>query len=193
MVHVCKKLQSGCRTGWMLLLAAAMLIVSAPVLAQQRATVTGTVTDQSGQPVIGATVIEQGTTNGATTGVDGTYTLKLKGGGNSANLIFQSLADGRSERPHEGGRETQRRRRGPRRRGGDRLRYGQTKGPHDGCVDCQDRRPRAPSDHLGFRSFAGQGRRCAGHPTAWCSSPPSRAAGRWDPRSRSRPSSASRR
>ena len=56
-------------------------IVSAPVLAQQRATVTGTVTDQSGQPVIGATVIEQGTTNGATTGVDGTYTLKLKGGG----------------------------------------------------------------------------------------------------------------
>ncbi len=91
MVHVCKKLQSGCRTGWMLLLAAAMLIVSAPVLAQQRATVTGTVTDQSGQPVIGATVIEQGTTNGATTGVDGTYTLKLKGGGNSANLIFQSL------------------------------------------------------------------------------------------------------
>ena len=29
--------------------------------------------------------------------------------------------------------------------------------------------------------------------TAWCSSPPSRAAGRWDPRSRSRPSSASRR
>ena len=65
----------------MLLLAAAMLIVSAPVLAQQRATVTGTVTDQSGQPVIGATVIEQGTTNGATTGVDGTYTLKLKGGG----------------------------------------------------------------------------------------------------------------
>ena len=60
MVHVCKKLQSGCRTGWMLLLAAAMLIVSAPVLAQQRATVTGTVTDQSGQPVIGATVIEQG-------------------------------------------------------------------------------------------------------------------------------------
>lgn len=39
------------------------------------------VTDQSGQPVIGATVIEQGTTNGATTGVDGTYTLKLRGGG----------------------------------------------------------------------------------------------------------------
>ena len=47
MAHLCNKLQSGCRTGWMLLLAVAMLIVSAPVLAQQRATVTGTVTDQS--------------------------------------------------------------------------------------------------------------------------------------------------
>ena len=81
MAQLCKKLQSGCRTGWMLLLAAVMLAVSTPALAQQRPTVTGTVTDQSGQPVIGATIIEQGTTNGATTGVDGSYTLKLRGGG----------------------------------------------------------------------------------------------------------------
>ena len=50
----------------------AMLIVFAPAaFAQSAPTVTGTVTDQSGQPVIGATIIEQGTTNGATTGVDG--------------------------------------------------------------------------------------------------------------------------
>ena len=70
----------------------AMLIVFAPAaFAQSAPTVTGTVTDQSGQPVIGATIIEQGTTNGATTGVDGSYSLKLRGGGNSANLIFQSL------------------------------------------------------------------------------------------------------
>ena len=47
----------------------------------QEVTVTGTVTDKSGQPVIGATVIEDGTTNGTATGMDGTYTLKLKGGG----------------------------------------------------------------------------------------------------------------
>lgn len=67
----------------------AMLIVFAPAaFAQSAPTVTGTVTDQSGQPVIGATIIEQGTTNGATTGVDGSYSLKLRGGGNSANLII---------------------------------------------------------------------------------------------------------
>jgi len=58
------------------------LIVFAPAaFAQSAPTVTGTVTDQSGQPVIGATIIEQGTTNGATTGVDGSYSLKLRGGG----------------------------------------------------------------------------------------------------------------
>ena len=40
----------------------AMLIVFAPAaFAQSAPTVTGTVTDQSGQPVIGATIIEQGT------------------------------------------------------------------------------------------------------------------------------------
>ena len=100
MAHFCKKLQADCRRGWMLALTA-MLIVFAPAAFAQSAptcalsasapTVTGTVTDQSGQPVIGATIIEQGTTNGATTGVDGSYSLKLRGGGNSANLIFQSL------------------------------------------------------------------------------------------------------
>lgn len=91
MVHFCKKLQWGCRTGWMLALAAVLLIASAPQALAQQPTVTGLVTDQSGQPVIGVTIIEQGTTNGTTTGLDGTYTLKLRGGGNSATLTFQSL------------------------------------------------------------------------------------------------------
>ena len=84
------KLQAGCRIGWMLVLTA-MLTAFAPAAVAQQLTVTGTVTDQSGQPVIGATIIEQGTTNGTTTGVDGSYTLKLRGGGNSASLVFQSL------------------------------------------------------------------------------------------------------
>lgn len=81
MVHFCKKLQWGCRTGRMLALAAVLLIASAPQALAQQLTVTGLVTDQSGQPVIGVTIIEQGTTNGTTTGLDGTYTLKLRGGG----------------------------------------------------------------------------------------------------------------
>ena len=91
MAHFCKKLQADCRRGWMLALTAMLIVFAPAAFAQSAPTVTGTVTDQSGQPVIGATVIEQGTTNGATTGVDGTYTLKLRGGGNSVNLIFQSL------------------------------------------------------------------------------------------------------
>ena len=37
--------------------------------------VSGTVTDQFG-PVIGAAVVEQGTSNGTSTGVDGSYSLK---------------------------------------------------------------------------------------------------------------------
>ena len=76
----CKKLQADCRRGWMLALTAMLIVFAPAAFAQSAPTVTGTVTDQSGQPVIGATIIEQGTTNGATTGVDGSYSLKLRGG-----------------------------------------------------------------------------------------------------------------
>ncbi len=39
-------------------------------------TCTGTVTDQTGEPIIGASVIVQGTSNGAATNLDGEFTLK---------------------------------------------------------------------------------------------------------------------
>lgn len=39
-------------------------------------TITGTVLDTNGLPVIGATIMEKGTTNGAVTDIDGNYTLK---------------------------------------------------------------------------------------------------------------------
>ena len=81
MAHFCKKLQADCRRGWMLALTAMLIVFAPAAFAQSAPTVTGTVTDQSGQPVIGATIIEQGPTNGATTGVDGSYSLKLRGGG----------------------------------------------------------------------------------------------------------------
>jgi len=41
--------------------------------------ITGKVTDNTGQPVPGATVTEKGTTNGITTGVDGGYKLSVAG------------------------------------------------------------------------------------------------------------------
>ena len=68
MAHFCKKLQADCRRGWMLALTAMLIVFAPAAFAQSAPTVTGTVTDQSGQPVIGATIIEQGTTNGATIG-----------------------------------------------------------------------------------------------------------------------------
>ena len=57
MAHFCMKLQAGCRIGWMLVLTA-VLTAFAPAAVAQQLTVAGTVTDQSGQPVIGATIIE---------------------------------------------------------------------------------------------------------------------------------------
>ena len=43
---------------------------------QQKKSVSGLLTDVDGNPVIGATVVIKGTTNGVTTDVDGRYTLK---------------------------------------------------------------------------------------------------------------------
>jgi hypothetical protein len=58
--------------------------------------ISGTVKDANGDPVIGATVMEQGTQNGTVTDIDGNFTLDLKKGGN-INISYvgmksQSLA-----------------------------------------------------------------------------------------------------
>lgn len=44
---------------------------------QQKKTVTGKITDEQGEPVIGANIIEQGTTNGTVTDVDGNFSLNV--------------------------------------------------------------------------------------------------------------------
>ncbi len=46
----------------------------------QAQTVTGLVVDANGEPVIGASVVEKGTTNGCTTDVDGKFTLNVSRG-----------------------------------------------------------------------------------------------------------------
>ena len=56
----------------------------AQVFAQSGYEVKGVVVDQVG-PVIGATVIEQGTTNGVSTGLDGDYVLTVS----SANAVVE--------------------------------------------------------------------------------------------------------
>ena len=66
-------------------LALLAMAVPAQVFAQSKYEVKGVVVDTTGTPVIGATVIEQGTTNGVTTDLNGQYTLKV----NSAESIVE--------------------------------------------------------------------------------------------------------
>ena len=60
--------------------AAVILIIAVGTSARAQGgyTVNGTVTDDLG-PVIGATIMEQGTSNGTTTGPDGGFSLTVSG------------------------------------------------------------------------------------------------------------------
>ena len=48
---------------------------------QQKQTLTGTVKDENNDPIIGATVVEQGTANGTITDIDGNYSISVAAGG----------------------------------------------------------------------------------------------------------------
>ena len=52
-----------------------------PLAVAQRAAyeVSGVVVDQSGMPLLGVTVLERGTLNGVSTGIDGDYRLRVAG------------------------------------------------------------------------------------------------------------------
>ena len=63
------------------------LCVSMIALAQQK-TITGTVIDTRHEPVIGASVLEKGTSNGTITNLDGEYSLKVSPG---ATLVFSYI------------------------------------------------------------------------------------------------------
>ena len=58
-----------------LLLSALMILAATAIASAQNIRVSGVVTDANGEPLPGATVMVQGTTNGTATGADGTYTL----------------------------------------------------------------------------------------------------------------------
>lgn len=60
------------------LLSSALLLVSTLTFAQSK--VSGTVKDANGEPLIGVSVIEVGTNNGAVTDINGNYTLNVKPG-----------------------------------------------------------------------------------------------------------------
>ena len=64
------------------------LLAAAGSLFAQNMRITGTVTDDAGFGVIGASVMEQGTSNGAVTDLDGNYVITVKPG---ATLVFSSI------------------------------------------------------------------------------------------------------
>ena len=68
-----------------------MMLLSVAAYAQRR-TVTGTVTEGSGYPAIGITVVEQGTQNGAVTDADGRYSITVAGP--QSVLVFDALGYG---------------------------------------------------------------------------------------------------
>ncbi|MBO6170510.1 MAG: TonB-dependent receptor [Bacteroidales bacterium] len=70
------------------ILAFVMMLLSIAAYAQKR-TITGTVVDGAGYPVIGLMVLEHGTQNGAVTGTDGQYSISVSGP--SAVLVFDAL------------------------------------------------------------------------------------------------------
>ena len=57
-------------------IAAVLLLIGQLAMAQQR-TIRGTVVDQNGQPVVGAAIVEAGTTNGTVADIDGNFSLSL--------------------------------------------------------------------------------------------------------------------
>lgn len=71
----------------LLSVAVAFFLFTGNVTAQNL-NVTGKVTDKNGEPVIGVYVIEEGTSNGTSTDIDGNYTLIAKSNG---NLVFSCI------------------------------------------------------------------------------------------------------
>ena len=58
----------------------AMLVLFLGTAAHAQQTVTGKVVDAGGQPVVGATVLVEGTTNGVITAGDGSFSIRSRAG-----------------------------------------------------------------------------------------------------------------
>lgn len=73
---------------WGILAISLFMLVSVPLYAQN-VSVSGTVTDDTGQPLPGVSILEKGTSNGATTDVDGKYNIRVAG--EASTLVFSFI------------------------------------------------------------------------------------------------------
>ena len=76
--------------------AALMVMASSVAYAQQKMEVTGTVVDPSGETLIGAAIMEKGTTNGSVTDEAGNFTLSVREG---ATLVITYIGYDKQEIP----------------------------------------------------------------------------------------------
>lgn len=65
-----------------------IIITKASVSSQPSKTITGTITDENGEPIIGANIVEKGTTNGSITDIDGKFSLNIR---ESAILVISYI------------------------------------------------------------------------------------------------------
>ena len=68
------------------------VLVSSYLSAQQSIRVSGTVTDSEGEPLIGVTILENGTTNGTTSDLDGNYSLQVANSEAVLNFTYIGFA-----------------------------------------------------------------------------------------------------
>ena len=78
------------------LAAMALLCMVTTIMYAQTIVATGQVVDQTGETIIGATVMEKGTTNGAITDFDGNFTINVKKG---ATLVVSYIGFNNQELP----------------------------------------------------------------------------------------------
>src|SRR5574344_76345 len=71
-----------------LFLILTLMLLSLGASAQDQITVTGTVVDPSGEPIIGASVFEALTTNGAVTDFDGNFKIQVKSSSSSLKISY---------------------------------------------------------------------------------------------------------
>ena len=67
------------KKGMMRALMFALLLLNSTLMFAQ-SVVTGNVKDQTGEPLIGVSILEQGTSNGTVTDIDGNFSLKVAQG-----------------------------------------------------------------------------------------------------------------
>lgn len=86
------------RKAWLVMFVT--LCLSFPALAQ-KITVAGTVTDPSGEPLIGASVMATGSAVGTATDIDGNYTISVEPT-RIAHILLRRIqhSDGERRQPH---------------------------------------------------------------------------------------------